>query len=290
MTIIKYLLGALIFLCVISWMITEHPWLTLLATIALITGLAIRNILTSSKKQPPIIYGDGNYNLEVVGEYYHIDPSKQLQGTGIVFSVFTLRPEKVNEHDKNAVMVLLGNQPVGYLSRKDAIKYREKYGGQAVRFMGLIQSGDVVNSVWLDAKFGSGLQKSNPLMISNITKAFPVKVNCSEFLENVVAASNDFEDLSPVSRKVKVPGPHDMDMRRPKSGYQMRVFAAKLNKGPDGISVLSGNYQLGVITARNAKKLGGQSLPGETMGILFIGCDGWEVRIGDKVAPISQEV
>jgi hypothetical protein len=71
---------------------------------------------------------EGDETLNVVGESYRQDTLWRIVGGRRAEPVrkpivALLVPEPENEHDPNAIKVLIGGQPVGYLSRDDAAAY-----------------------------------------------------------------------------------------------------------------------------------------------------------------------
>ena len=67
-----------------------------------------------------------------VGESVYLDELNEvLSGTpmhkGRYETIAMLSPEPSNRHDPNAIRVLLGNKPVGYLSRADAKAFRKSH-------------------------------------------------------------------------------------------------------------------------------------------------------------------
>jgi len=77
----------------------------------------------------PILYFEqtGRYDTEVVGESRY---QKELTYLGKFgqreFDYTTLWLEDYNEYDKNAVAVVIEGDTIGYLSRRNAIAYRQK--------------------------------------------------------------------------------------------------------------------------------------------------------------------
>lgn len=70
--------------------------------------------------------------VSAVGEAAYLDDLKEvLRGTpehmGRYEIIATLSPEPSNQHDPNAIKVLIGNKTVGYLSRADAKTFRKTH-------------------------------------------------------------------------------------------------------------------------------------------------------------------
>lgn len=84
-------------------------------------------ILTTLPEPPP---SNRDYPYEVVGESFyqrelsHICGGKTEDGHYLEHRA-ELRPEPKNPHDKNAVAVHIGGRKVGYLSRKDALRWNK---------------------------------------------------------------------------------------------------------------------------------------------------------------------
>jgi len=93
-------------------------------------------------RSPSAILG-GRETLEVVGESQYQDHLWQLAG-GLQAERIrcairaVLEPEPENEHDSNAVRVLIDDGVVGYLSREDALVYGPGLGALIHRHGGLI--------------------------------------------------------------------------------------------------------------------------------------------------------
>lgn len=94
-----------------------------------------------SKAQPkeiPFVRGPGLYEVEVKGESHYqanlesLCGPRKAQGEEMETNA-TLHLENGNRADRNAVRVEIGGKQVGYLSRPDALTYREelKRVGQA---------------------------------------------------------------------------------------------------------------------------------------------------------------
>lgn len=84
--------------------------------------------LADAERSAPTVLG-GSETLEVVGESHRQDVLWRIVGGRRIERVrhdvySTLRPEPTNIHDSNAVMVLIEDELVGYLSRHDAALYR----------------------------------------------------------------------------------------------------------------------------------------------------------------------
>ena len=74
--------------------------------------------------------GDGLYRIEVVGESHYQDVLEAICGgrteDGADHDCMAmLVPEPDSPHDRNAIRVDIGGRTVGYLSRADAIGYRD---------------------------------------------------------------------------------------------------------------------------------------------------------------------
>jgi hypothetical protein len=86
------------------------------------------------------------YSLEVVGESRYqrnleaIVGGRKEDSARKVVDVL-LFPESNNKFDENAVRVDSHEMPVGYLSKEDAKKYREKYGQKGAKCRGVIVGG-----------------------------------------------------------------------------------------------------------------------------------------------------
>lgn len=84
-------------------------------------------ILTSLPESPP---NNRDYPYDVVGEssyqreLLHICGGKTEDGHYLETRA-VLRPEQSNPHDKNAVAVHISGRKIGYLSRKDAIRWNK---------------------------------------------------------------------------------------------------------------------------------------------------------------------
>lgn len=87
-----------------------------------------------NKPQPPAemtkLQGPGRYRVEVVGESFYKEAFLDLLGE-LAYTDRELRceanlvPENDNPHDRNAVGVYIKGRRVGYLSRDQAVGYRE---------------------------------------------------------------------------------------------------------------------------------------------------------------------
>lgn len=94
--------------------------------------------------------------LDVVGESHYQENIQAIcgppteDGYDVMTSAVT-RPEDDNEVDPNAIVVEIGGHTVGYLSRRDAQRYRRAYERQAFTVPARIRGG------WDRGKRGSGL-------------------------------------------------------------------------------------------------------------------------------------
>ncbi|GLY49703.1 HIRAN domain-containing protein [Lentzea sp. NBRC 102530] len=80
----------------------------------------------SSREQPVLLRGSGHCGQEVVGESHYFEELRGLAGkgsTGEKEMTARLRREPSNRHDRNAVLVLIDENPVGYLPREVAAEY-----------------------------------------------------------------------------------------------------------------------------------------------------------------------
>lgn len=92
------------------------------------------------------LQGDGSFEFEIVGESFYQDALERLAGGRTedgaeVEAVALLVPELTNPHDRNAVAVRILGYTVGYLSRSDALRYREACGVMPARCAALIVGG-----------------------------------------------------------------------------------------------------------------------------------------------------
>ena len=115
------------------------------------------------KKYPPSNYWptDKRYPLEVVGESFRNDSFANIEcidefQEADIYCDADLVPNPLNESDTNAVEVRVQGLHIGFLSRQDALKYKESAGEfsqRATECKALIQKriydGDAVYSVWL---------------------------------------------------------------------------------------------------------------------------------------------
>lgn len=74
--------------------------------------------------------GIGEYEFDIVGESHYQDALERIAGprtdAGVEFEcVALLICENDNPYDKNAVAVTINDEKVGYLSRDDAVEWRE---------------------------------------------------------------------------------------------------------------------------------------------------------------------
>jgi hypothetical protein len=70
--------------------------------------------------------------ISAVGESFYLDELNEiLRGTpkhkGRYETIATLSPEPSNPHDPNAIRVLIGDKPVGHLSRSDAKTFQKSH-------------------------------------------------------------------------------------------------------------------------------------------------------------------
>lgn len=76
------------------------------------------------------IRGDGSYQQEVVGESNYqkalSDIARRIGGSGPWEADAVLRIDNDNKYDDQAVAVHIGPKVVGYLSKKDARRYRKQ--------------------------------------------------------------------------------------------------------------------------------------------------------------------
>lgn len=89
------------------------------------------------------IEGDGQYDLEVVGESHYQRHLKVLSERyskmgGDRELIAKLHYENTNPHDKKAIRAVINGGTVGYLSRKDARLFRKRI--EKVGFEGLVIS------------------------------------------------------------------------------------------------------------------------------------------------------
>lgn len=80
-------------------------------------------------REPFDLWGSrGWYHQEVVGESWYFPTLQKIIGVPTlewteITTLAHLVPEPTNQYDRNAVQVLIGGQPVGYLPREDAARY-----------------------------------------------------------------------------------------------------------------------------------------------------------------------
>lgn len=215
---------------------------------------------------PDITDGDGNFTLEVVGEYYNEGTSKVLQNRDekIYFAKFLLRPEKTNPHDKNAVAVFFGPDIVGHLSRSDAIEYRKKYNKEPSKVLGLIQGGDIKNSIWLDADFGSGQNKENVFNKASALQSFPVLAE-----KTGQYAANLSRVLNGTSARIL-----DVDLRWDSKRKNIIVYVE--------------NLPLAEIPPKKALPFENASLPAKTIGMITSSSSRWSVKLSNKYRSIDE--
>lgn len=99
----------------------------------------------------------GHFGQEVVGESHYVKAlartfkSGNKQNKNRSYVVVTLNPENDNPYDKNAIAIVGEFGVLGYLSRDDAVLYRQTYGNLAHTTDAVIvtRSGDKFG-VWLD--------------------------------------------------------------------------------------------------------------------------------------------
>lgn len=90
-------------------------------------------------------FSDGFF-LDVVGENRYqrnltkIAGGKKVESARKIVDVIVI-PEPNNPFDKNAVRIDINELPVGYLSKNDALRYRERFGQQGARCHGVIVGG-----------------------------------------------------------------------------------------------------------------------------------------------------
>jgi hypothetical protein len=114
--------------------------------------------------------------VSAVGEAAYLDDLKEvLRGTpehkGRYETIATLSPEPSNQHDPNAIKVLIGNKTVGYLSRADAKTFRKSHNAgiaseQAIRCKARLTGGtaDKPNiGVLLDFNISEEVRYKRPL-------------------------------------------------------------------------------------------------------------------------------
>ena len=68
----------------------------------------------------------GKFDLHIVGEFAYEDAIDLMEEKGKDVFNATLVYENDNSHDSQAVAVRISNRKVGYLSRNDAIRFRNK--------------------------------------------------------------------------------------------------------------------------------------------------------------------
>lgn len=73
--------------------------------------------------------GDGSFSFDIVGESHYQDAIEFVAGgrsdaSARIRKIAMLVPESDNPHDTNAVRVDIEGRRVGYLSRGDAVRYR----------------------------------------------------------------------------------------------------------------------------------------------------------------------
>jgi hypothetical protein len=70
--------------------------------------------------------------ISAVGESNYLDELNEIlrstpKHKGRYETIATLSPEPSNPHDPNAIRILIGDKPVGYLSRADAKRFRKSH-------------------------------------------------------------------------------------------------------------------------------------------------------------------
>lgn len=99
------------------------------------------------KAKGSIVYLDPvNFPVQVMGESFHeagfraLFGAKRKNGVEAIADA-ELRPEPDNPKDKDAVLVLIDGQAVGYLSRANAQKFKARYGAGTATCRALIRGG-----------------------------------------------------------------------------------------------------------------------------------------------------
>lgn len=99
-----------------------------------VRSLFSRKALTQHSQDAPVQGGyhwpaTGSFPVQVVGESFHRDSIQRIAGNAhgakaLVFCTAALMEEHDNEHDPNAVSVIIEGAKVGYLSRDQALRFR----------------------------------------------------------------------------------------------------------------------------------------------------------------------
>lgn len=107
---------------------------------------------TESDDDDEDFVSDEVFKTEVVGESSYRAALRSIfgPGEGRRHYVAHLVPEPTNKHDANAVQVLIQKQLVGYLSRRDALKFKRKFGAIRVKAQSRIVCREGGHGVWLD--------------------------------------------------------------------------------------------------------------------------------------------
>jgi hypothetical protein len=129
-----YLIALLIGLGAVTWLIQEAP----LVAIGSAGALVAAAVWWWDRRRPrtlqladltPLDLSDDEWEVGVVGESHYQEALERLAGGRTASgpakpeAVATLVPEPSNRQDANAVMILLGGETVGYLSRDDAAEF-----------------------------------------------------------------------------------------------------------------------------------------------------------------------
>lgn len=247
-------------------------FLVLMGGFALWVWSSIKHFFPSAPEVPTIndiqlaadiTDGDGNFTLEVVGEFYNQDASHSLRARPdeIRFARYVLYPEKRNQHDANAVAVWLNGAKVGHLSKPDAISYRYKYGAQTTQVLGIIQGGRINDSVWLDADLGSGQETKDVFDRRSANQSFPIKASKTDQYSANLSKVMDGNR----ARLVEVMLTWDEDMKN------ILVFVEAL--------------PIAQIGAKLAASIDKHKLPGKTIAMITCGSVHRTVRVSDAIVP-----
>jgi HIRAN domain-containing protein len=101
-------------------------------------GLALQRHPSLPAHPPPAwLDGDGNFNLEIVGESHHQRAFEEICGPRTEkgenrFVTATLILDNTNRYDNNAVRVEVEGKTVGYLSRSAASTFRTRLQNERV--------------------------------------------------------------------------------------------------------------------------------------------------------------
>lgn len=133
--------------------------LTIISPIAGIIGIVFGILLLIYSRKKPTPPPSEHYSFRVAGLYYHTENTEGLKPFEILDC--DLIPEPENEHDPNAIKVVVNGKHIGYVPSEMCIEVRNLLTTQKIRYITVGGSAEDDGEAWDDANVTITYERSN---------------------------------------------------------------------------------------------------------------------------------